>query len=547
MKKLTLLTSALFMLVACESNLEENVSLLSDFNMPSVYENKWISLNNGAYAMKYGSSYLLEGDIVLTQEQVDLLIQPQTRSGFINDINKRWPSGNIYYTVADDFAKKAELEQAIKHIEGYTHLRLSERVSESDYIEFINDPKFTNSNVGMIGGQQFIRVVPWATWSGIVHEIGHAIGLIHEHSRYDRDDYITVHWDNIPKDSWKNYNKYTSSLSGISNVSTPFDYESIMIYASQVLQPGCVDESKPIITKKDGSLISPTYYLSKEDIISINELYSKAIFIIGEESILLPTSRTYFLLGNAPKYANIQWKVLPKGTANIIKGQGTDAVTLDMTNNMIETLEATVIYPITGEVKKAAFDIRASQAPIVTDINISRYCRNHGDYTLNVLTTDKTATCTWSYEGPGKAEFHGLCYPEDASFLEYPNLVTEVSFYQKGTYDITVNVANQYGTCIYTKRGVYIDELIESNYFNITPNPVVNTNEIEIIVNSKQRTIETYKITIYKDEKVMYESECSRKIQQIDISSFDNGKYKVLLNQEGKVYQKDLHINKKGY
>jgi len=29
----------------------------------------------------------------------------------------------------------------------------------------------------------------------IVHELGHVLGFFHEHQRWDRDDFITVHYE----------------------------------------------------------------------------------------------------------------------------------------------------------------------------------------------------------------------------------------------------------------------------------------------------------------------------------------------------------------
>lgn len=45
----------------------------------------------------------------------------------------------------------------------------------------------------------------------VVHELLHALGLHHQQSSHDRDDYVTIHWKNIEEgeallDKEKNYN-----------------------------------------------------------------------------------------------------------------------------------------------------------------------------------------------------------------------------------------------------------------------------------------------------------------------------------------------------
>ena len=61
------------------------------------------------------------------------------------------------------------------------------------------------SFVGRIGGQQPISLSPpkngqpkcLGSVGKPIHEVLHALGVLHEHSRNDRDDYIEINEENI--------------------------------------------------------------------------------------------------------------------------------------------------------------------------------------------------------------------------------------------------------------------------------------------------------------------------------------------------------------
>lgn len=59
-----------------------------------------------------------------------------------------------------------------------------------------------SSYVGRIGGRQTISVGNsdgsiTCKHGNIVHEIAHSLGFFHEHSRPDRDSYVSILWANI--------------------------------------------------------------------------------------------------------------------------------------------------------------------------------------------------------------------------------------------------------------------------------------------------------------------------------------------------------------
>ena len=61
----------------------------------------------------------------------------------------------------------------------------------------------------------------------IQHEILHALGLLHEHTRSDRDSYVKVNWDNIKENGKKNYWKDENGIS----LGTDYDLNSVMHYS----------------------------------------------------------------------------------------------------------------------------------------------------------------------------------------------------------------------------------------------------------------------------------------------------------------------------
>ena len=62
----------------------------------------------------------------------------------------------------------------------------------------------------------------------ILHEMGHVIGLWHEHSRSDRNTFVSVDYNNVIKGSWSNFEILGDNAQNL----TLYDYASVMEYPS---------------------------------------------------------------------------------------------------------------------------------------------------------------------------------------------------------------------------------------------------------------------------------------------------------------------------
>src|SRR5687767_4744689 len=138
-----------------------------------------------------------------------------------------WPNAVIFYTIDDDLPNQSRMTDAIAHWEENTPVRFVRRTDQRNYVRFFRQAGPCNSQVGMVGGEQRINLDDNCSKPSVIHEIGHAVGLYHEHSRQDRDLYVRV----VPQDADKRaIGNLQQVLVGADDVGF-YDYASIMHYA----------------------------------------------------------------------------------------------------------------------------------------------------------------------------------------------------------------------------------------------------------------------------------------------------------------------------
>ena len=125
------------------------------------------------------------------------------------------------------------------------------------------------SHMGRRGGRQNIGLIPGVKAQYIIHEIGHTVGLWHEHSREDRDEYININYRNIKNSSAHNFKQHVTDGDDIGE----YDYKSIMHYGSYAFS---ANGRKTIDTKGNTQTeIGTATVLSEGDIDAVEELISR--------------------------------------------------------------------------------------------------------------------------------------------------------------------------------------------------------------------------------------------------------------------------------
>ena len=203
----------------------------------------------------YSASGINENQIIYTPDELklmnvksdgdriysgDLIFYKDNLKGAVG--GPLWIGGRFVYEFTDQTpVQQNQFMLACNEWANTTPIECVERTNEPIYTRIITHNGegcggFANvscSFVGMVaspGNPQDLQIyfTHWTSgFSVIVHEIGHALGLIHEQSRSDRENYVVIYNQNIRSGAESNFRRDKYSLNF-----TDYDYSSIMHYSN---------------------------------------------------------------------------------------------------------------------------------------------------------------------------------------------------------------------------------------------------------------------------------------------------------------------------
>uniref|UniRef100_A0A0K0F1D0 Zinc metalloproteinase n=1 Tax=Strongyloides venezuelensis TaxID=75913 RepID=A0A0K0F1D0_STRVS len=151
----------------------------------------------------------------------------------INKLKNKWDFP-IIYEIEEGKFNETLINKVLQNIETETCIRFAKRNATNEGSQTVLK-YFLGKTCVSYYGRQYLKKVQGIfltkycqNWKSVIHETLHALGLIHEQARYDRDKYVKINMNNVKKGCEKNFQKINSAKTSTYNVS--YDYGSIMHY-----------------------------------------------------------------------------------------------------------------------------------------------------------------------------------------------------------------------------------------------------------------------------------------------------------------------------
>ncbi|XP_054287132.1 bone morphogenetic protein 1-like [Macrosteles quadrilineatus] len=195
----------------------------------------------------------------------------------IADPTAIWPNKTVPYEFAPgefNSAQQARILDALTDIMSVSCVRFVPRTTQPAYIVLRNNGLGCAAAVGFHNYgplDLFLGGPSCQTRGTIQHEFLHALGFWHEHTRQDRDQHITILWQNIFPG--KEFNFYKRDPSEIMTLNTPYDYNSVMHYRNIAFSKDSVSET--IIPKMPAAAtrMGQRVRFSQIDLAKLNRFY----------------------------------------------------------------------------------------------------------------------------------------------------------------------------------------------------------------------------------------------------------------------------------
>ena len=236
---------------------------------------------------------LWQGDIILRNDEIKENPPIGTKAIGIDYqyCTKLWPNATVYYKFFKDNGTFGEAEltekgkiyfrEAIDHFHDNTHIRFIEGDDPKGIISpLIIKTKNTSILDGATLGYGDNNVlyltlhnyIPLEAKFRYIHLLGHILGLENESSRPDRDQYITIHYQNM--DPACGGGNFAINNSYLLKEYTSFDFNSIMMLHPYIYT---VHGSATITLKNGKPYNPPSGYLSNNDVATLKKMYSSAL------------------------------------------------------------------------------------------------------------------------------------------------------------------------------------------------------------------------------------------------------------------------------
>jgi len=225
------------------------------------------------------------------------------RGGIVGHPSLRWPDNTLSYEI-DSSVVGEEKQKVLDTLAGLqTKLDgcITFQEASSGNRVLVQKPSTVScsSSVGHTGRETQTLNLGSASWGGcyntgiIEHEFLHALGVWHQQSRSDRDEYVKINEDNVIDGRGHNFDRYTPSL--INHFNLPYDFGSVMHYGGTAF--GKEDANGRRMTTIETldpskqSLIGQRGGVSELDIKLVKEMYGCQAVVNNSQAVV--TSPNY--------------------------------------------------------------------------------------------------------------------------------------------------------------------------------------------------------------------------------------------------------------